>query len=245
MVTLSLKKWIESIYPKLYTKVDSVHNWETHISNVIKYSLQIAENISKIRKQKLNFDIVYVVAALHDIGLLIERKKHEFYSKEHVEIEIKKKLLTWFTEDEIIVIGEAIEDHRGSSETPPRTIYGEIVYDADKIHTLDEILIRTWNYRINCFHHLDTMNKIIEDICVEMDKEYRFGHKSKIKMPESILINKPFQDEISKIAINKNKLKLKILSLIDEGKISIAGVIAESALDLTSEPKLGAIYCRW
>lgn len=245
MISLSLKKWIESTYPKLYAKVDSVHQWETHISNVIKYSLQIAENIYKTRKQELNFDIVYTVAALHDIGLLIERKKHELYSKKHIEIKIKQKLLSWFTEDEITIIAEAVQDHRGSSEISPRTIYGEIVADADKIHTLDELLIRTWNYRINCFPYLNTVNKVIEDICIEMDKDYRYGHKSKIKMPESILINKPFQDEISKIAVDKNKLKHRILTLLNEGKIATTTLVAESALNYPCNEIKEPIYYKW
>ena len=239
MITLSLKKYIEDTYPKLYKKVDSVHQWETHISNVVKYSLQIAEDITKTRAMDINFDIVYVVAALHDIGLLIERKNHEVHSRKFIETKIKQKLKSWFSEDEIEVIGTAVEDHRGSSDSLPRTIYGEIVYDADKIHTLDELLIRTWNYRINCFPYLNTVDKVIEDICKEMDKDYRHGHKSKIKMPESILINKPFQNEISKIAINKERLRNKILSLLELGLISNKTLVSESMLETIP------IYRKW
>ena len=69
---------------------------------------------------------------------------------------------TFFTEDQIKIIAEAIEDHRSSLEYEPRSVYGKIVSTADKNTSIDDVLKRTYSYYKK--HKPDaSLEEIIED----------------------------------------------------------------------------------
>ena len=71
-----LKKYIEeNIFPE-YQKNEKAHNIE-HIKYVINRSFKFAETVDNII-----YDIVYTVAAFHDIGHHIDPKRHEIISAE-------------------------------------------------------------------------------------------------------------------------------------------------------------------
>ena len=57
-----------------------------------------------------------------------------------------EKLKRFFSEEELKVIKEAIEDHRASSDHEPRSIYGKIVSTADRNITIEDCLSRTYTY---------------------------------------------------------------------------------------------------
>lgn len=61
---------------------------------MIQDSLELA---SKLDKSDLNYDMVYVIAAYHDVGLIKDRKTHHIHSKEFVQND--NNLKRWFTED--------------------------------------------------------------------------------------------------------------------------------------------------
>ena len=133
-----LKKYIEeNIFPE-YQKNEKAHNIE-HIKYVINRSFKFAETVDNI-----NYDIVYTVAAFHDIGHHIDPKKHEIIS---AEIMMKdENLKKFFSEWERNIIKEAIEDHRASSNHEPRSIYGKIVSTADRNNTVEACLMRSYTY---------------------------------------------------------------------------------------------------
>ncbi len=58
-----------NIFP-LYAKVDEGHNIENHILPVINQSINLAKELDD---KNINFNMVFVVAAYHDIGLTKER----------------------------------------------------------------------------------------------------------------------------------------------------------------------------
>ena len=134
-----LQKYIEeNIFPE-YQKNEEGHGIK-HINYVIKRSFQLVE------ENNLNVDpnIIYTVAAFHDIGHHIDSKNHE---KVSAEIMMKdNKLKDFFNEEERITIKEAIEDHRASSKEEPRSIYGRIVSSADRNNTVNDCLFRTYTY---------------------------------------------------------------------------------------------------
>lgn len=137
-VNQELLDYIEkNIFP-IYEKVDEGHNLKNHILPVINQSINLA---NKLNDKTLNINIVYAVAAYHDIGLIKGRKLHHIYSKEFVLNDVILK--QWFSEDEIKLIAEAVEDHRASSDNVPRSIYGMIIADSDKNVDLSEIILRT------------------------------------------------------------------------------------------------------
>ena len=127
-INISLKNYIEQSLLPQYSKNEKAHNIE-HIQYVIRRSFELA----KQNNLNINENIVYVVAAYHDIGHHIDPKKHEIVS---AEIMMKdEKLKEFFSDEDLIIIKEAIEDHRASSDHEPRSIYGKIVSSADRNNT--------------------------------------------------------------------------------------------------------------
>jgi uncharacterized protein len=134
----NLTKYIEEkIFPE-YSKNEEGHGI-SHIKTVIERSKKLSVNLD------VNQDIVYTVAAFHDIGHHIDRKNHEKVSAEifYQNEEMKK----FFTEDERTIIKEAIEDHRSTLQGEPRSVYGKIVSSADRtILDIDDALKRAYLY---------------------------------------------------------------------------------------------------
>ena len=91
-----------------------------HILYVINRSLNFASSIENI-----NMEMVYVIAAYHDIGHSIDPDNHEKVSADILRAD--KKLREFFSDEQIEEMAIAVEDHRASSKSNPRTIYGEIV----------------------------------------------------------------------------------------------------------------------
>ena len=153
-INKTLKEYIEkNIFPE-YEKNDYGHRID-HIEYVIRRSLKFAEEVDNI-----NFDMVYTIAAYHDIGHNINPKEHERISGEILYAD--EKLKEFFTVEEINVMKEAIEDHRASKNEEPRSIYGKIVSSADRNTDLLNPLIRTYAYRKNLYPE-DKLEIIIEE----------------------------------------------------------------------------------
>ena len=117
-----LKKYIEkNIFPK-YDKFYS--HGMIHINNVINNMLMLADYYD------LDCNMAYTIASYHDSGLGIDRENHEYESGKILinDQELKK----YFSEEQLITMKEAIEDHRGSRKIRPRNFYGECVSDSDR-----------------------------------------------------------------------------------------------------------------
>ena len=108
-----------------YDKFDSAHQRE-HADMVIRQSIELAEKLD------VNVNIAYATAAFHDLGLINGREFHHVDSAKIVRED--KMFPKWFSDEEINIIAEAVEDHRASAKNPPRSIYGRIVAEADRIH---------------------------------------------------------------------------------------------------------------
>lgn len=134
-----LKKYIEEyIFPE-YDKNEPAHSI-SHIKYVINRSFELV----KENELDANLDMVYTIAAYHDIGHHIDSKTHE---KVSADIMYKdENLKTFFTDEERQTIKDAIEDHRASAKEEPRSIYGRIVSSADRNNTVEACLRRTYTY---------------------------------------------------------------------------------------------------
>lgn len=138
-INKKLQEYIEkNIYPE-YDKNEKGHSID-HIKYVIKRSFELVNE----NGLDVNLDMVYTIAAYHDIGHHIDSKTHEIVS---ADIMIKDNILKqFFTDEERQTIKEAIEDHRASSKEEPRSIYGRIVSSADRNNTVEDCLRRTYTY---------------------------------------------------------------------------------------------------
>ena len=138
-INKDLKKYIETnIIPK-YQVFDRGHNID-HVNTVIEESLALAQNLD------VDINMVYAIAAYHDLGLCRDRKLHHIISGEILLAD--ENLLKWFDKSEIQVMKEAVEDHRASSKNSPRTIYGRIVAEADRDIQPLKIIKRTIQYSL-------------------------------------------------------------------------------------------------
>lgn len=133
-----LVEYIEKEIFPLYDRNEFAHGIN-HIKTVIRRSLELADGYD------VDFNIVYTVAAYHDLGHFIDRKRHEIISAEMFMKD--ENIKRWFADEQRMVIKEAIEDHRASCNHVPRTIYGKIVSTADRtIVDMDNTIKRSYTY---------------------------------------------------------------------------------------------------
>lgn len=138
-INKELKKYIEdNIFP-IYDKNEKGHGIE-HIKYVIKRSFQLV----KENNLDVNYDMVYTIASYHDIGHHIDSKRHEIISADMMSKD--QNLEKYFSNQELTIIKETIEDHRASSKNDPRSIYGRIVSSADRNNNVEDCLRRTYIY---------------------------------------------------------------------------------------------------
>ncbi|MBO4739693.1 MAG: HD domain-containing protein [Bacteroidales bacterium] len=140
------KTYIEQQIIPQYHCFDVSHGIE-HVRAVIQESLSLAE-ICQADKR-----LAYTIAAYHDIGMKKGRDLHHQYSAEYMlnDGHLKK----WFVEDDIILMSEAVFDHRASAQHPPRSIYGKIVADADRDLDTDVVIRRSIQYSRSCYPEAD------------------------------------------------------------------------------------------
>ena len=98
-------------------------------------------------------DMVYTVAAYHDTGLANGRERHHIDAGRILAADTE--LRRWFSEEQIAVMRDAVEDHRASSDGEPRTIYGRIVAEADRVIDPETIIRRTVQYGLAHCPELD------------------------------------------------------------------------------------------
>jgi uncharacterized protein len=203
-----LKKYIEdNIFP-IYEKNEKAHGIE-HIEFVIDRSLKFAQEVPDV-----NFDIVYTVAAFHDIGHHIDPKKHEIISAEIMYQD--ENLKKFFSDEERIIIKEAIEDHRSSSKSEPRSVYGKIVSTADRNNSVDLCLRRSYSYNKK-LHPEYNDRQIFEDCYIYFNK--KFGEDGYAKSYFKDSLYEQFLKEIRELLSDKELFIETQKNYIDELKV--------------------------
>ena len=114
-VPAEIRNYVEAEILPRYDHFDAGHRRD-HVLLVIDSSLRLA------RVYHLDMCMAYVVAAYHDTGLVNGRERHHLDSA--VLLRADAVLRQWFTDEQVDIMAEAVEDHRASAERPPRSIYG-------------------------------------------------------------------------------------------------------------------------
>ena len=138
MISQELIRYVETAIIPRYKDFDKAHNL-SHVETVIEESLALARQHPETDER-----MVYTIAAYHDTGLCRDRATHHLLSGEILAAD--DTLRQWFSEEEIQTMREAVEDHRASTDHEPRSIYGKIVAEADRIIDPDITLRRTVQY---------------------------------------------------------------------------------------------------
>ena len=146
MIQSHLKTYIDQEILPRYEHFDAAHQ-RNHAEEVIERSLALAEHY------EVNTDMVYAIAAYHDTGLCEGRDTHHLASGRIIREDMR--LREWFTEEQIETMAQAAEDHRASSGHEPRSIYGKIVAEADRLITPQKVIRRTIQYGLDHYPELD------------------------------------------------------------------------------------------
>ncbi|WP_346699594.1 HD domain-containing protein [uncultured Alistipes sp.] len=141
-----LTSYIEQRILPRYREFDRAHD-EEHARTVIRRSLELAEAYD------VDADMVYAIAAYHDTGLVNGRENHHLDAGRILAAD--RTLRRWFSEEQIDTMREAVEDHRASAKHAPRSIYGRIVAEADRMIDPETIIRRTVQYGLAHYPTLD------------------------------------------------------------------------------------------
>lgn len=174
-VKSSLREYVEKFIIPRYDEFDAGHRRD-HVEMVVEQSVVLAQYYD------VDIDMVYAIAAYHDTGLVEGRKHHHKVSGEIVKAD--EKLREWFDESQIEIMAEAVIDHRASNDHEPRTIYGKIVAEADRVIDSEIIVRRTIQYGLTHYSHLNKeghYNRFVE----HMKEKYAHGGYLKLWIPQS------------------------------------------------------------
>jgi uncharacterized protein len=141
-----LRAYVEESIIPLYDRFDKGHRRD-HARSVISQALELA------RHYDVDEDMVYAAAAWHDTGLRDGRETHHIVSAQIIRSD--PRLPEWFSKEEIDTIADAAEDHRASSDHEPRTIYGRIIAEADRLIDPVTVVRRTVQYSLIHYPELD------------------------------------------------------------------------------------------
>jgi uncharacterized protein len=94
------------------------------------------------------------------------------------------KLPQWFTPDQIETMAQAVEDHRASATSQPRSLYGKLVAEADRDIQPLNIIRRTVQYGLSHYPELDKeghWQRTLE----HLHEKYAEGGYLKLWIPQS------------------------------------------------------------
>ena len=200
-IKLELIKYIEQIVNYHYNLNDKGHGVE-HAKYVINRSFEFAYQVESI-----NLEMVYVIAAYHDVAHHIDAKNHETISAKMLMED--KKLKDFFTDEQIKIMSEAVEDHRSSMETEPRSIYGKIVSSADRNTSIEVTLKRCYSYNRRHFSELKE-SEIIEECRKFLLKKFGINGYARSKMFFDDKEYKKYLDDITDLALDSDKFAVEI-----------------------------------
>ena len=170
-----ISSWIEdSILPR-YDAFDKGHRRD-HAQYVINTALELSEHYG------VDKEMIAVSAACHDLGLSVCRETHHLESGRIIRG--LTELYRWFSPEQIETIAQAAEDHRASSKSEPRTIYGKIIAEADRQIIPDVVIRRTIQYGLKNYPEMDKeghWQRTLE----HLEEKYADGGYLKLWIPES------------------------------------------------------------
>ena len=175
MLNPRLAQYIEDEIIPRYAAFDKAHRMD-HVRKVIDEAMNMSVHYD------IDKNILYAAAAFHDTGLVDGREVHHLSSGRIIRED--PHLKEWFTPDQIETIAQAAEDHRASSGSEPRNIYGKIVAEADRDIEPMRILRRTVQYGMEHYPELDKDGhwKRMQEHLAE---KYDYGGYLKLYIPES------------------------------------------------------------
>lgn len=180
MVNPSLEKYLlEEIVPR-YSGFDLAHR-EDHAMTVISQAMLLLDGMPS-DGTPVDRDMLMAAAACHDLGLVNGRDNHHLDSGKIIRED--KRLKEWFDTEQIETIAQAAEDHRASGKSAPRSIYGMLVAEADRVIDGETIIRRTIQFGQKHYPELDRDGHI-ERAVAHLREKYGRGGYLKLWIPWS------------------------------------------------------------
>ena len=191
-----IRDFIEREIVPRYDAFDAGHD-RAHVHTVMSQALSLAQYYPDV-----DCCILLTAAAYHDLGLAGGREHHHTDSARIVRED--ERLRRWFSDDEINTIADAAEDHRASSNHEPRTIYGRIVAEADRIIDSETIVRRALQYGLKHNPELDREGQY-ERLLDHMHEKYDYGGYLQLWIPQGD--NAKRLEEFRQILADKNAFR--------------------------------------
>ena len=175
-----------------YAGFDPAHR-ENHALTVIEQAMHLLDSRAAWlegqpaetacqRSEEIDREILFVAAACHYLGLVNGRESH--HTDSGIIIRNDDRLKKWFTQQQIEIIAQTAEDHRASGKSAPRSIYGKIVAEADRVIDGETIILRTVQFG---FTHYPDLGRVghIERAVAHLKEKYGRGGYLKLWIPWS------------------------------------------------------------
>ena len=192
---LDLMEFVETQILPRYAQFDKAHNLE-HVTRVIRRSLELASRTGA------DADMVYTIAAYHDIGMSGPRAVHHITGGKLLMQDARLK--RWFTAEQMKIMKEAIEDHRASASRAPRSLYGKIVAEADRDIVPEQVFRRTVQFGLSNYPELDKEHQWLR-FREHMDQKYSAHGYIRLWIPGSP--NEEKLNELRNIIANEKALR--------------------------------------
>ena len=175
-----------------YAGFDPAHR-ENHALTVIEQAMSLLDGrtawlkgqsteTAELWSEEIDREILFTAAACHDLGLVNGRENH--HTDSGIIIRNDSRLKEWFTQEQIELIARAAEDHRASGKSAPRSIYGKIVAEADRVIDGETIILRTVQFGFTHYPDLGREGHI-ERAVAHLKEKYGRGGYLKLWIPWS------------------------------------------------------------
>lgn len=205
-VNLELMNFVETQILPRYTTFGPSHGL-AHVKRVIERSLVLA------RKTGANQNMAYIAAAYHDLGMSGPRAIHHLTGGKILQAD--QRLRKWFTEDQVTIMREAVEDHRASSSHAPRNIYGKIVAEADRDLDPEVVFRRTVQFGLEQYPEKSREEHWLR-FFEHMQNKYSHHGYITLWIPGSP--NHQYLEEIRRIISNPPELRKQFERIFSEEK---------------------------
>ena len=173
--SLDLVEFVETNILPQYAQFDRAHNLE-HVTRVIRNALDL------VRITGADINMVYAIAAYHDLGMSGPRAIHHVTGGKILASDARLK--RWFSAEQIKIMKEAVEDHRASASHAPRSLYGKIIAEADRDIVPEIVFLRTIQYGLANYPELDHEHQW-QRFQQHMDEKYSVNGYIRLWIPGS------------------------------------------------------------
>lgn len=176
MIRQEIIGFIDAEIVPRYDGFDPAHRRD-HVMTVMSQAMELYSRAPEDVKKGMDQEVLLMAAACHDLGLVNGRENHHLDSGKIIRSD--ERLRKWFDDRQIETIAQAAEDHRTSGKSEPRSIYGKMVAEADRVIDAETIIRRTLQYGQSRYPEMEPEEQIVR---AEEHLKTKYGHGGYLKL---------------------------------------------------------------